>query len=112
MPETTLDMTYKGQERLTEKDTLYFIHTAMEFNTELKMVRLSRPHPFVNESATVGFSNSKKDFLKMQQQINNNLKKAANNLKGTTQNLSGIQSQLSQLSNNELITELVGSVKK
>lgn len=48
----------------------------------------------------------------MQQQINNNLKKAANNLKGTTQNLNGIQSQLSQLSNNELITELVGSVKK
>lgn len=112
VPETTLDMSYKGQERLTEKDTLYFIHTAMEFNTELKMVRLSRPHPFVNESATVGFSNSKKDVLKMQQQINNNLKKAANNLKGTTQNLSGIQSQLSQLSNNELITELVGSVKK
>ena len=67
-PETSLKLVYKDKEPLSENDIIKFIHQNMEFNVDLKIVSLSKNHPFVNRPDEVTFQ-MKKDIIKLQNSI-------------------------------------------
>ncbi|MDQ6129031.1 phage tail protein, partial [Staphylococcus epidermidis] len=68
-PETSLKLVYKDKEPLSENDIIKFIHQSMGFNVDLKIVSLSKNHPFVNRPDEVTFSNEKKDIINLQNSI-------------------------------------------
>ncbi|WP_457814593.1 phage tail protein, partial [Staphylococcus aureus] len=47
-PKTELDVNYIGYEKIEPRDSVFFVHELMGYNTELKVVKLDRSHPFVN----------------------------------------------------------------
>ena len=55
-----MKLVYKDKEPLSENDIIKFIHQSMGFNVDLKIVSLSKNHPFVNRPDEVTFSNEKK----------------------------------------------------
>lgn len=59
-----------------------FIHTPLGFNTELKVVKLTKSHPYLNEPVEVEFSNAKADFIQIQQQTAGRMKQVNNLIKG------------------------------
>ncbi|TES18063.1 hypothetical protein E1N06_13240, partial [Staphylococcus epidermidis] len=65
-PETSLKLVYKDKEPLSENDIIKFIHQSKGFNVDLKIVSLSKNHPFVNSPDEVTFSNEKKDIINLQ----------------------------------------------
>ena len=52
-----------------------FVHKPLNFNTDLKVIKMTIPHPFVNENVEIEFTNSSSDFIKMQQQITRDIKR-------------------------------------
>ena len=58
-----------------------FIHQPLGYNLDLKVVNLTYSHPLVNNPVEVDFSNSPKDIVKIQQNINRNIKKMNNLVK-------------------------------
>ena len=78
-PVVELSTNYLGTEKVNERDSIWFIHEIMQFDTELKVVSLTKQHPYLNEPDEVGFSNNRDDIIQIQQNINNkitNLNKA------------------------------------
>lgn len=69
-PKTELDVNYIGYEKIEPRDSLFFVHELMGYNTELKVVKLDRSHPFVNAIDEVSFSNEIKDMVQIQQALN------------------------------------------
>ena len=73
---------YIGHDDIKENNTIRFIHQPLGYNLDLKVVKLTVPHPLVNEPIEVDFSNSPTDIIKIQQGINRNIKKVNNLVKG------------------------------
>ncbi|WP_061819480.1 phage tail protein, partial [Staphylococcus aureus] len=69
-PKTELDVNYIGYEKIEPRDSVFFVHELMGYNTELKVVKLDRSHPFVNAIDEVSFSNEIKDMVQIQQALN------------------------------------------
>ncbi|HDJ1257933.1 TPA: phage tail protein, partial [Staphylococcus aureus] len=65
-PKTELDVNYIGYEKIEPRDSVFFVHELMGYNTELKVVKLDRSHPFVNAIDEVSFSNEIKDMVQIQ----------------------------------------------
>lgn len=72
---------YLMNEEIKENSIIRFIHHPLGFNTDLRVVKLTESHPLVNEPAEVNFSNTPKDIIKIQQQINRNIKRITNRSK-------------------------------
>lgn len=75
------DKHYLNNNDIKENNTIRFIHQPLGYNLDLKVVKLTASHPLVNEPAEVNFSNTPKDIIKIQQQINRNIKRIANRSK-------------------------------
>ena len=73
-PTVELATNYLGLEQIKDNNMIRFIHKPLGFNTDLKVVKLSAPHAYVNESVQVEFSNASKDIVQIQNQINRNIK--------------------------------------
>ena len=73
---------YIGHNDIKENNTIRFIHQPLGYNLDLKVVKLTVPHPLANEPIEVDFSNSPTDIIKIQQGINRNIKKVNNLVKG------------------------------
>lgn len=72
-PKTELDLNYISRENLTPRDTVFFVHELMGYNTELKIIKLDVGHPFADTIADVAFSNEIKDMVQIQQALNKRL---------------------------------------
>lgn len=70
VPKTELEINYISYEKLGPRDSVFFVHELMGYNTELKVVKLERGHPFTNTIDSVGFSNEIKDMVQIQQALN------------------------------------------
>lgn len=80
-PTVELATNYLGLEQIKDNNMIRFIHKPLGFNTDLKVVKLSAPHAYVNESVQVEFSNASKDMVQIQNQINRNIKNVNNLVK-------------------------------
>ncbi|RIO91748.1 peptidase, partial [Staphylococcus gallinarum] len=76
------DKHYLGDGDIKENHMIHFIHKPLGFNIDLKVVKLTVPHPLTNESVEVDFSNSPTDIIKIQQNLNRNIKKMNNLTQG------------------------------
>ena len=57
-----------------------FISESLGYNAELKVVKLTKYHPKLNIPVEVEFSNSKADFVDIQQKTINNISKITSTL--------------------------------
>lgn len=76
---------YLGNDDIKENNTIRFIHQPLGYNLDLKVVKLTQSHPLVNQPVEVDFSNSPKDIIKIQQNINRNIKRMNKLVKGGSQ---------------------------
>lgn len=104
-PTVEVATNYLGLEQLHENNTIRFIHKPLGFNVDLRVVKLTEVHPYVNAPIEVEFSNAKTDIVKLQQQLNRKIK-SVNSLmkKGFTSNTTDIGTVLDGYS------DVVGSV--
>ena len=72
---------YLNNDDIKENNTIRFIHQPLGYNLDLKVVKITASHPLINEPVEVGFSNSPKDIIKIQQNINSNIKRMNNLVK-------------------------------
>lgn len=110
-PTFEVETNYLGVETINENNTIRFIHKPLNFNTDLKVVSLTLPHPLTNQPSEVGFSNSGTDIIKIQQQMNrnvsnfNNFMKKGFNSEDKTQSLSNYTENYSDVVGSVLIDE-------
>ncbi|MFG0934923.1 phage tail protein, partial [Staphylococcus sp. 231237_7MaSpsaltlick] len=89
-PTVELSTNYLGFEQIHENNIVHFIHEPLGFNTDLKVVKITEPHPLVNEPIDVEFSNAKQDIISIQQKINKRIKQINKPSKLTISNASSI----------------------
>ena len=77
-PVVEVSTNYFGLDEVKENSEIRFIHKPIGFNLTLKVVRLVEPHPYVNKPVEVEFSNARDDIVKIQQRINNDIKRMKN----------------------------------
>ncbi|HIS18035.1 MAG TPA: phage tail protein [Candidatus Coprovivens excrementavium] len=77
-PVVEVSTNYIGLDEVKENSEIRFIHKPIGFNLTLKVVRLVEPHPYVNKPVEVEFSNARDDIVKIQQRINNDIKRMKN----------------------------------
>ena len=73
---------YIRNDDIKENHMIRFIHQPLGYNLDLKVVKITVSHPLVNQPVEVDFSNSPTDIIKIQQQINRNIKKVNSLVKG------------------------------
>ena len=73
-PTVELSTNYLGYEQIKENNIIHFVHEPLGYNTDLKVVKITEPHPLVNEPVDVEFSNAKQDIISIQQNINRKIK--------------------------------------
>lgn len=69
-PNVELSTEYYGYEDIYENNTIRFVHKPMKFNLDLKVIKITKYHPYLNEPSVIEFSNEPADITKIQQQIN------------------------------------------
>ena len=74
-PTVELSTDYLGYDQINENNTLHFVHKFLHFNDDLKVVKLTKYHPYTNTPSEIEFSNAKEDMVSIQkrmiQRINN-----------------------------------------
>ncbi|MBC1952250.1 hypothetical protein HCJ24_13825 [Listeria welshimeri] len=108
VPETSLELTYTGTEDLNPRDTIRFIHEPLGFNTDLKVVSITKPHGLSGQPITVNFSNTKKDIVKIQQRIAQMAKSASLRASNSINSITMLQDSISDQA---LESEVVGEVE-
>lgn len=76
------DKYYLGNDDIRENSKIRFIHQPLGYNLDLKVISLTYSHPMVNQPVEVDFSNSPKDIIKIQQNINRRIKRTNSLIKG------------------------------
>lgn len=101
-PKVELSTSYLGYEKIDENHTLRFVHKPMNFNVDLKVVKITKYHPYLNEPSEIEFSNEAPDITKIQQKINERIHNANSSLAYGGMNTSMVE--------NKLYSDVVGSV--
>lgn len=70
------DKYYIGNGDIAENNIVRFVHKPLQFNSDLKVVKLTRYHSKVNKPVEVEFSNAKQDIIDIQNKINLRIKRA------------------------------------
>lgn len=89
-PIVEVSTNYIGLDRVKENSEIRFIHKPIGFNLILKVVKLVESHPYLNKSVEVEFSNARDDIIKIQQRINNEIKRMKNAKGGESANGSSL----------------------
>lgn len=74
------DRMYIGNDDLKENNIVRFIHKPLKFNVDLKIVKITRFHPLIQQPVEVEFSNAKKDIIDIQNQIDMRMKRATSSI--------------------------------
>lgn len=106
-PELSIDLTYTGDEEVTERDIWYFIHKPLQIDANVKVNRLTKYHPWSNQPFEVGFSNAKKDMVKISRQIAKQADNATKAVKTTKIDITATKQVANKAYDNRLITEYV-----
>ncbi|EAD8850581.1 hypothetical protein CCU51_09655 [Listeria monocytogenes] len=106
VPETALTIAYKGKEPVSERDVWHFIHEPMGFETEVKVTKIKSSHPWSKKFQEIGFSNSRRDMVRIQTQIANQVKKASVD----TNKINSFSSIAMNAYDSRILTEVVGVV--
>lgn len=93
------DRKYIQDEDISENSMVRFIHDPLGYDIDLKVVKLTKSHPILQQPVEVDFSNSPKDILRIQQNFNRQIRKI--------DNLGGSQSE-SSFSMPENYSDIVG----
>lgn len=75
-PVIELSVTYNGLEKFQEDSIIRFIHEPTGISDDLRVVSFKKSLDLMNQPLEIGFSNAKTDIIKIQQQIDNNIKLA------------------------------------
>ncbi|NQD98945.1 phage tail protein, partial [Staphylococcus xylosus] len=70
------DIMYIGEEDVKENNIVRFIHKPLNFNTDLKVVKLTKYHPLTQKPVDIEFSNAKIDIIDIQTRTNERIKRA------------------------------------
>ena len=89
-PIVEVSTNYIGLDRVKENSEIRFIHKPISFNLILKVVKLVESHPYLNKPVEVEFSNARDDIIKIQQRINNEIKRMKNAKGGESANGSSL----------------------
>ena len=81
-PTVEVSTNYLGNWDIQDNNSMRFIHEPLGFNTDLKVVKVTRSHPYLNKPVEVEFSNAKADFIQIQQQTARRMKQVNNLIKG------------------------------
>lgn len=106
-PKTELTVKYLGYEEINHNDKIIFVHELMGFNTILKVLSITRGHPFTNTIDEVSFSNEIKDIVQIQQTLNRRLKEQDNKFNYQSNEINKL---FSRDMSNPFSTEIIGSV--
>ncbi|PTK27522.1 prophage endopeptidase tail family protein [Mammaliicoccus sciuri] len=106
-PKTELTVNYISYDSIGPRDTVIFVHELMGFNTELKVVSITKGHPFTNTIAEVSFSNEIKDMVQIQQALNKRLRAQDNKF---NYQAAEINKLYSRDMSSPFTTETIGSV--
>ncbi|MDN6721577.1 MAG: phage tail protein, partial [Staphylococcus equorum] len=89
VPTVKLSTNYISYEDIKEYNKMRLIHRPLGFNTDLKVVKITKHHPLVNEPVEVEFSNAAEDIISIQRRISNQIKRVNNYVKGGKLNVIG-----------------------
>ncbi|MCM3482244.1 MAG: prophage endopeptidase tail family protein [Staphylococcus warneri] len=70
------DRYYITSDDIAENNVVRFVHKPLQFNSDLKVVKITRYHSKANKPVEVEFSNAKQDIISIQNQINLRIKRA------------------------------------
>lgn len=70
------DIHYIGDDDVKENNTVRFVHKPLGFNTDLKVVKLTKYHPLTQKPVDIEFSNAKQDIIDIQTQADRRIKRA------------------------------------
>lgn len=70
------DIVYIGDEDVKENNIVRFIHKPLNFNTDLKVVKLTKYHPLTQKPVDIEFSNAKIDIVDIQTRANQRIRRA------------------------------------
>ncbi|MCJ0924005.1 phage tail protein [Mammaliicoccus sciuri] len=88
-PVVEISLNYYSTEPIYEYSKVRLIHRPLAFNTELKVVKLTKFHPLVQQPVEIEFSNAREDIVAIQQRLNNQIKRVSNLAKGGQLNVIG-----------------------
>ncbi|MCF1614777.1 phage tail protein [Tetragenococcus koreensis] len=74
---------YMRNDDIKENHMIHFIHQPLNYNLDLKVVKITKGFPLLHEPVEVDFSNSPKDILKIQRDLNRNVKRLNNMTTGS-----------------------------
>lgn len=89
VPTVELSTNYISYEDIKEYNKMRLIHRPLGFNTDLKVVKITKHHPYVNEPVEVEFSNAAQDIISIQRRISNQIKRVNNYVTGGKLNVIG-----------------------
>ncbi|MDN6611897.1 MAG: phage tail protein [Staphylococcus equorum] len=89
IPTVELSTNYISYEDIKEYNKMRLIHRPLGFNADLKVVKITKHHPLVNEPVEVEFSNAAQDIISIQRRISNQIKRVDNYVKGGRMNVIG-----------------------
>jgi len=81
-PTIEVSTNYLGTWDIKDNNSMMFIHKPLGFQTELKVVKITESHPYLNQPIEVEFSNAKLDFVQLQQQTTRKIKQVDRLVKG------------------------------
>ena len=73
-PEIEVSTSYLDYEEVSERDIFHFRHEPLQLEDDLKVVKITEYHPFVNKPSEVEFSNAKTDLVSINQEVNKRLR--------------------------------------
>lgn len=72
-PIVEISTSYTGNDDIHHNSMVRLIHKPMQFNTDLKVKKITKPHPYSNKRVDVEFTNSQRTILKQQRELSVNL---------------------------------------
>lgn len=81
-PVVEIALNYYSTAPIYEYSKVRLVHRPLEFNTELKVVKLTKYHPLTQLPVELEFSNAREDIIAIQQRVNNQIKRVTNLTKG------------------------------
>ncbi|PTE79308.1 prophage endopeptidase tail family protein [Staphylococcus gallinarum] len=97
------DIVFIGEDDVKENNIVRFIHKPLNFNTDLKVVKLTRYHPLTQKPVDIEFSNAKLDIVDIQTRANQRIRRANSAIAQGNWNVNNNQSY-------DLYSDVMGSV--
>lgn len=73
-PDVQVTTSYVGNDAIKENSMVRLVHKPMGFNTDLKVKKITKPHPYSGQRTEVEFTNSQSTILQLQRQLSHRLK--------------------------------------